>query len=150
MASTFKYNHKVTKFTDGSITFNAEADGVNALEGPAAGPEVLDRIEILPWGGVHDLDGTFDAATTPPVITMRFRFEAASPFAQSEYINLMRLKNKHGTLTMKVPSTVSTETQTAPARIVAIDGTWKPPYALATRNYLYLAVTWRLKDYPQT
>lgn len=151
MAGTFKYNSKVAKFVSGGTTFNAEATGVvYLLEGSAAGPETLDRMEKLPWGGIHDMDGTFDAALIPPLIMARFLFSAATPQAHSEYINLQALRNKHGTLTLKVPSSVTSETQTAPARLMKIDSTWKPPYALATHNWLYLTAYWQLKDFPQT
>jgi hypothetical protein len=141
-------NFRVSSFVSGATTFNAEASGVYVLEGSAVTQEILERVIVLPYGGVHDLDGSDDGVVYPGKLTQRFFFAGVSPIAHAEYSSLLALMNKSGTLTLKIPASSSTNTYTVTARLLRPEGDWRPPYRQGARNHLYITATWQLKGTP--
>jgi hypothetical protein len=143
-----RWNLKITSFVVGATTFNAKASGVYVLGGRASGADVLNRIERLPYGGIHDLDGTNDAPKTPPEIWNDFLFVGTAPYAHAEYSDLIDLEGKHGTLIFEIPTSGAPAASSALARLLKTEGEWQPPYMTAKTNWLIIRATWQLKAFP--
>lgn len=147
------YNLHVVSFAvTGKTTFtvsNSGGLGVFVEGGSASGPQILNRINVLPSGALHDMDGTDQAVTILPKVWNEFVFVSASP-QHSQYNNLINLIGYQGTLTVKVPGPSSTTQYTATARLLALpeDSQWQSPYAQGTRNWLMIRATWQLKTAP--
>jgi hypothetical protein len=143
-----RYNLKVNLFICGSTTFNATASGVYTIAGSADGAEVVNRMVALPYGGIHDLDGTGDAARRPPLLWQDFLFVSTSPYGHGQYSTLEGLSGKVGTLHLEIPTMSIPESYSATARLMRVEGEWKPPYMQNKTNWLYIRATWQLKTYP--
>jgi hypothetical protein len=143
-----RWNYKVALFSDGVTFFDAKASGVYVQAGEAGGLRMVNRVEVLPWGVLHDLDGTNDAATVLPVIWNDFYFTSNSPYNHPEYSNLLGLVGKHGTLTLEIPTVGSPNQWTASARMLDPEGEWRPPYRSNTPNTLKIRAYWQLKSSP--
>lgn len=141
------WNVKVATFVVGATTFNAEADGVRVERGSAMGPRVVNRIEVTPWGAVHDMDGSDDAKLIWPEVWNDFLFFGASP-NHTQYDNLMSLVGKQGTLTVKIRTTGTAIVKTATARQMPLlqDAQWAAPFATNTPNWLAVRGVWQLKS----
>lgn len=142
------YNARVRTFVAGGITFEVgAAQGVYVAQGSADGPTVVERIVVLPTGALHDLDGTADAAWTPPTLWQEFVFQAAHPNGHTQYKNLISLLRRHGTLTVGVPATTGDVVGSVAARLVAVKGTWEAPYRVGEKNELVIRAEWQLKGF---
>ena len=141
------YQVTLTSLTDGSTTFDATAAGVHVKDGPAQGPDVVTHIERNEAGAMIDLDGTGAATLVPPLMTFNLIFSAAYPSAHTQFNNLEALKGKHVTFTGRTPTNVAYLTQTAPARVMDIRGSWKPPFKAGTQSMIAVAVDIQLKDF---
>ena len=147
MATAYTYQLRVASFTDGTTTFNATEPGVYVKDGGAEGPTVINRIEHNDAGTIIDLDGTGAAALVPPIVTQNIVFKAASPGAQTQYVNLIKLKGKHGTFGGHIPGASGNAVVTAPARLIEVTGNWQPPHKVGTESMMVLTAKWQLKDF---
>lgn len=140
------YNIIVNKFVTTAATFETgSAKGCYVERGSAGGPVAVDRVRVLPTGAIHDQDGTDEGALTPPRVTQELVFQGANPNAHTQYKNLLKCLNRHGTLTVDVPAASSRASQTVAARLMAVEGTWEGPYRVGTYNTLVIKATWQLK-----
>lgn len=140
------YNVRVKTFVSGGTTFDAStAQGVYVEKGDASGPQIVNRMEVLPTGAILDMDGTADAARTPPVIWQEIVFQGANPNAHTQYKNLIGLVGKHGTLTLTIPTSTSEATSTVAARLLPLQGEWAAPYRAGQFNQLTIRAEWQLK-----
>ena len=140
------YNARVKTFVSGGTTFTAStAQGVYVESGDASGPQIVNRMEVLPTGAILDLDGTADAARTPPVIWQELVFQGAHTNAHTQYMNLLGLVGKHGTLTLTIPTASGEATTTVAARLLPLRGEWAAPYRVGTFNQLTIRAEWQLK-----
>lgn len=140
------YNAKVKSFAATSATFETgSGNGCYVEKGSAGGPVAVERIRVLPSGAIHDQDGTATGALTPPKLTQELVFQAANPNAHTQYKNLLKGLNQHGTLTVEVPGAAAQASQTVAARLVQVDGTWDAPYRVGVSNTLIIRATWQLK-----
>lgn len=144
-----RYNLRVTSFGDGATTFTAStANGVYVVRGSASGADVVKRIMPLPYGGVHDLDGTADAPRRPPEVWQEFLFANTSPYAHPQYNTLESMLGHHGTVNWEIPTASTPVTFSAVARLIEVTGELHPPYRTNKRNWLFIRATWQLKAYP--
>lgn len=142
------YNVKVKSFAVTGGLFESGMDkGCYVERGSADGPGVVDRMEVLPTGAIHDMDGSAVAARIPPRIWQEFVFQAAHPAAHTQYKNLIACVGGHGTLTLEVPGMSAPVTQTAQARMVMVQGSWEAPYAVGKFNTLVIRAEWQLKEF---
>jgi hypothetical protein len=140
------YNGRVQSFVSGATSFTASAaNGVYAESGSADAPQMLNRIIVTGSGAIHDVDGTADAATVPPMVTQDFLFQGANPGAHAQYVNLCDLVGKHGTLTLATPGASSTATENVTARLMRVTGGWTPPYQQGKTNTMAIRAEWQLK-----
>lgn len=140
------YNAKVKSFAATSATFETgAANGCYVEAGSAGGPVAVERIQRLPSGAIHDQDGTAAGALTPPKLTQELVFQAANPNAHTQYKNLLKTMNQHGTLTLEVPGASSQASQTVAARLLRVEGTWDAPFRVGAYNTLSIRATWQLK-----
>lgn len=140
------YNAKVKSFAATSATFETgSGNGCYVEKGSAGGPVAVERIMRLPSGAIHDQDGTAAGALTPPKLWQELVFQAANPNAHTQYKNLLKAMNQHGTLTVEVPWAASQASQTVAARLVGIEGTWDAPFRVGAYNTLVIRATWQLK-----
>jgi hypothetical protein len=142
------WNVKVATFVVGATTFNAEAAGVGVEGGSAAGPRLAKRIEVTPWGAVHDMDGTDDGKLIWPQVWNDFVFYSATSAQHTQYENLMALVGKHGTLTVKIRTASTTIVKTATARQMPVpeDAQWTAPFVTNAPNWLMVRGVWQLKS----
>lgn len=141
------YQIRPVSMTDGSTTFDATAAGVHVKDGPAQGPDVVTHIERNDAGALIDLDGTGPATLVPPLMTFNFLFTAAHPAAHAQYENLEKLKGKHVTFTGHTPTQSAYLTRIAPARVMDVRGTWRPPFKAGTASTIAVAVDIQLKGF---
>lgn len=142
------YNARVRTFAAGGVVFEVgAAQGCYVARGSADGPKVAERIVELPTMALHDLDGTADAAWSPPLFWQEFVFRADHPGGHTQYKNLIALLRKHGTLTVGVPAATVDVVTSVPARLVAVRGTWEAPYRAGERNELVIRGEWKLKGF---
>lgn len=140
------YNFIVKSFATTAATFETgAAKGCYVEGGSAAGPVAVDRIRVLPTGAIHDQDGTDEGALTPPRVTQELVFQGANPNGHTQYKNLLKCLNKHGTLTVEVPAASTRPSQTVAARLMAVEGSWEAPYRVGAYNTLVIRATWQLK-----
>lgn len=146
------WNYKVRTFVVGATTFNSEATGVYVERGSATGMGSVDRIEVTPWGAIYDMDGTDDADLILPRLWNDFVFVGAHPNAHAQYINLMSLMGKHGTLSIEIPTdnAGADVLKTCTARLLPLpaDSQWEAPYKTSTQNWLMVRGIWQLKSTP--
>lgn len=141
------YNLRVKTFVAGATTFETGASqGCYVMRGSADGPRIVNRMVELPTGAIHDLDGTSDAARTPPVVWQEFSFRAANPAGHTQYRNLVAMVGKHGTLTMGAPGAAGETTVSVAARLLPLKGTWEAPFRQGSANELVIRAEWQLKQ----
>ncbi len=140
------YNFLVKSFATTATTFETgAANGCYVEKGSAGGPVPVERTHRLPSGAIHDQDGTADGALSPPKVMQELVFQAANPNAHTQYKNLLKCLNKHGTLTVEVPAASTRPSQTVTARLVGLEGSWEAPYAVGRFDTLTIRATWQLK-----
>lgn len=140
------YNARVKSFVVTGATFETGGDkGCYVETGSADAPEVVDRMEDLPTGAVHDMDGSAPAALRPPVMWQNLIFQAANPNAHAQFKNLLKCNGREGVLTVEVPGAASMASQTVQARLRKISGSWEAPYRQGAFNTLVIRAEWRLK-----
>jgi len=140
------YNVKVKSFAVTGTTFETgSTNGCYVERGSAGGPVAVNRTRVLPTGAIHDQDGTADGALSPPKLVQEMVFQAANPNAHTQYKNLLKCLNKHGTLTVEVPGAAAQASQTVAARLLTVDGSWEAPYRVGGFNTLVIKATWQLK-----
>jgi len=141
------YQGRVSIFTDGSTTFTDATGGVHTKSGTIDGPRVINRMVENDAGAIIDLDGTGAASLVPPIIEQNYIFAGDHPGDMAQYVNLMALKGKHGTLTAVIPGAVGYTTKTAPARLIEVTGQWEGAYRPGVAVWLAVKATWQLKDF---
>lgn len=141
------YNVKVKTFSNGSITFDATAAGVYQESGSADGPEVIDHIERNDAGAIIDLDGTGVAGLAPPRIKFSFRFLASNPAGHTQYNNLIALKGHYGTFTGVIPTAAGETTKSAPARLMAVEATWRGRHKTGQQSFMVVDAEWQLEGF---
>lgn len=140
------YNVRVRSFTSGGVVFETgEGVGCYVARGSADGPVVVRRIVVLPTGALHDLDGTADAAKTPPELWQELVFRAAHPAGHAQYANLIALIGRHGTLVVGRPGATGETPVSVAARLWSVEGSWEAPYRVGTANEVVVRATWQLK-----
>lgn len=140
------YNAKVKSFAATSATFETgSGNGCYVEKGSAGGPKAVERMRVLPTGAIHDVDGTSPGALSPPRLEQHLVFQASHPNAHTQYKNLLKAMNQHGTLTVEVPGASSQASQTVAARLLVVDGTWEAPYRVGAFNTLVIRAVWQLK-----
>lgn len=140
------YNGRIQSFLVGTVAFTpSAANGVYVEKGTADAPTVVNRLAATGTGVIHDVDGTDDAATTPPLVKHDLIFQGANPAAHAEYIKLCGFIGKHGTLTIAYPGASSTATTAVIARLVKVSGNWEAPYQQGVRNTMAIRAEWQLK-----
>jgi len=140
------YNAKVKSFVVTGATFETGgANGCYVERGSADAPEVVDRLEFLGTGAVHDMDGSAPGALRPPLMWQELVFQAANPNGHTQYKNLLKCDGREGVLTLEVPGAAAQASQTVQARLMRIKGTWEAPYRVGTFNTLVIRAEWQLK-----
>lgn len=130
----------------GLATFTVES-GVYVAGGDAKGPAVINRTVVLPTGLIYDPDGTDNAPTTPQRVWWNLEFRGSSPYAHTQYRNLLGLSGKNGTLLARLRGPSSSFSYTAAARLMAVEGEWAPPYKEGTYNALSIRVVFQMKGF---
>lgn len=125
-----------------------QANGVYVEGGDASGPSVVERVQRLATGAVHDPDGTHDAPRAPQEVWWDLLFVGPHPF-HVQYQNMLQVAGKHGTLTAALRGLLpaSPTIYTATARMYTPTGEWRPPYQAAKPNQLAVRVRFQLKKF---
>ena len=109
---------------------------------------MVERVQRLATGAVHDPDGTHDAPRAPQEVWWDLLFVGPHPF-HVQYQNMLQVAGKHGTLTAALWGFLpaSPTIYTAPARMYTPAGEWKPPYMAGKANNLTMRVRFQLKKF---
>lgn len=121
--------------------------GVYVVKGDASSVEMVDRIAVLPGGFKHDPDGYNDTPVYPGQVWWDILFQGATPYAHTQYYNLLDLVGRHGALRGLVRASTDPYEFVAQAKLKSVKGEWSPPYRQATRNTLEVRVTFELLNF---
>lgn len=142
------YNVKVKKFavSDQTLFEAGGANGCYVASGSAAGPTMINRMEVTPTGLIYDPDGPNETRQVPPVIRQELVFMANHPDGHTQYKNLVNLIGRRGTLTLETPGATVQTQRTAAARLLTLRGDWSAPFRVGGANELTIMAEWQLLE----